>query len=888
MLGTKRKIYFSRLWWCVFLIFLFPGAPYGQYDDWIFHQVDNLTDRKYNYYIYKDTQGFVWISSIAGLNRFDGKNVKVYYAKPGDSTSIADNNIHSNFFEDRASNIWFTSNDAIHYYDRQSDHFHKYYLPQKDSTQQKEYQALFLDTLKNELWIRNRDQLSVWSVKSKKMKVALGNFEMARTWQVKKNQDGTIVLLLPNKNGLLIKYFRHDRREIPVEYDAREILLGTKPGAFFYENDNLIWLGTEKGFLKATSNGLVKPLNSDYRSANIGQIVKIVPESTSRLMIATRENGIYLFNKQIESFENQAYTNENDRVFPFKYVIDEMYLDPDKTLWIASPDRGVMFTHLKKKKFQTYLQDNAWGTTESNNVKAITRDTYGRLWCLTDNRVRILDESGAVLKQYDDLLSKHLRFNSTKLFSIFCDQKNQIWIGTQSGLFLYIPFQGPPQKIKLESSDLNIGITNVRQLSDGKILAGTQSAGVFEVAQKDNRYFLRSFSSSIDKQGTYTWIFESQEGQILFCKYGAGISVFQKKDNNYREDTLLGFTNVVHGFAEDRARDKIWIASNMGLFALIHQSGRYTIVKESTFPEQAIINGILLDKQGNLWCSTNHGILKYNPDHDSIRNYSSSEGLQSNVFNFGAYLKSSDGQFVFGGINGINIFDPLKISDINLSVRPRIIEILINDKTDPEIECDETGATNISQANSLVLSYGQNTISFRFSALEYSDPGTTQFQYQLENYDDSLVFNGTDDFVRYANLPPGYYTFKVKASNSDGIWSDHTTQLKIRIRPPWYLTRGFILLMIVLFLLSVYGIYRFRINQIKKKETYLRKEAEYKQKIAESETAVLRLQMKPHFIFNSMNSIHNYIRKNDTDSAGKYLVRFANLMRRILELAERP
>lgn len=891
MRGTKRKINFSGFSKCIYLCFLLPLSLHSQYDDWIFHQVNNLTDRHYNYYIFKDSHGFVWISSIAGLNRFDGKTMKTFYAKPGDAYALADNNIHSNFFEDQEANIWFTSNEAIHCYDRDSEHFRKYYLPENDSTQQKEYQALFLDTLKNELWLRNQNELFVWSVKEKKLKIGLGGFEIARTWQVKKQPDGSLIALLPHKKGLLLKFFRHNNQEVPIEYGSREIILGAKPGAVFYENDRSIWLSTDKGFFKANTQGVLQALNDAYHSNKIGQIVKIVPQNKSSLMIATRSNGIYTFNKTWEKFVSQVCISENDRVYPFKFVIDEMYLDPDQTLWIASPDRGVMFTNLKKKKFQTYLQDFTGSSMQSNNIKAITQDQSGRLWCLTDNRVRLLDESGAVMTSYDELLRMQLEFNTGKLFSIFCDNQNQIWIGAQNGLFLYLPFQGSPQKIQLENNNRNLGITHIWQLSDGRILASAQSGGVFEVFNRNNRYFLRSFSSSsIDRAGTYTWIFETRNHQVLFCKYGTGIAIFQKNQQEYKERVFLPLSPIVHGFAEDSVRKKIWIATNMGLYALINRNGQFAIERETLFPEEVIINGILLDKKGVLWCSTNHGILKFDPEKNKgiIRNYTPAEGLQSEVFNFGSYLETRDGRFAFGGINGLNMFDPQAIEDINLSARPQIVEIWINDKAVSEFPCHETGATNISQIKSLLLRYRQNTLSFRFSAMEYSDPAANQFLYKMENYDNSAVFNGKSNFVRYANIPPGRYTLSVQASNSDGIWSENIAQLKIRILPPWYQTWWFISLMVLLFLLVVYGIYRFRVNQVKKREVFLRKEAEYRQKIAESETAVLRLQMKPHFIFNSMNSINNYIRKNDTDAASKYLVRFASLMRRILELAERP
>ncbi len=190
----------------------------------------------------------------------------------------------------------------------------------------------------------------------------------------------------------------------------------------------------------------------------------------------------------------------------------------------------------------------------------------------------------------------------------------------------------------------------------------------------------------------------------------------------------------------------------------------------------------------------------------------------------------------------------------------------------------------------LKFEFDDNTLSFNFVGMDYSDPKNVQLAYKMEGIDDNWVIlnKGDQGFARYSNLPPNQYVFKVKAANSDGVWSDGYRSISILIRPPWYQTVEAYILFGITGLLLLYGGYRIRVRQIRKEEAFKRKEAEYKQLVAETETAVLRLQMNPHFIFNSMNSISSYIAQKDIKTANDYLNRFANLMRKILKLAKHP
>ena len=346
----------------------------------------------------------------------------------------------------------------------------------------------------------------------------------------------------------------------------------------------------------------------------------------------------------------------------------------------------------------------------------------------------------------------------------------------------------------------------------------------------------------------------------------------------------IPFNGLITGIKEDHTRNILWLASQIGLYKLktINRDS-FTLERDTFFPDN-VVNAILIDSLNNLWLSTNKRLVRYfphsNPDSIEIRQYNIADGLQSLEFNFWSALELSNGNFAFGGVNGVNIFNPYEIKPIKTQARPTITEIKINGEFPKEpLKCDSTGALNVSEIHKLVFESKENSLNIKVAALEYSDPSSNQFKYKLEG--NEWIHNGTDNSINLSFLMPGYYTLLIDATNSDGVWSDNPRKLYFRIKPPWYQSVYAIIFYILATIGSIYAYYRYRIAQI-------RKEAQYKQMIAETETAVLRLQMNPHFIFNSMNSISSYILTKDIETANNYLGRFARLMRMILDYAAKP
>jgi signal transduction histidine kinase len=244
------------------------------------------------------------------------------------------------------------------------------------------------------------------------------------------------------------------------------------------------------------------------------------------------------------------------------------------------------------------------------------------------------------------------------------------------------------------------------------------------------------------------------------------------------------------------------MASESGLVAYNSETRRQVIFDENSGLSNSYVYGILAENDTTLWLSTNKGINRavITHHHDgsitaSFNFFTQIDGLQSNEFNTGAFFKSSDGTLFFGGVNGINWFKPSQVISNNYKPSLAFTHLAVNEK-------EYSSSTAVNYVSSVTLPYNQNSLYIRFASLEFTNAGANLYAYQLEGIDKDWIYSQTVNEARYANLPPGNYLFKVKASNSDGIWADKPLTMSFIIEPPFWATTWFLILATV-FILGV-------------------------------------------------------------------------------------
>ncbi|MBK6904527.1 MAG: histidine kinase [Saprospirales bacterium] len=481
--------------------------------------------------------------------------------------------------------------------------------------------------------------------------------------------------------------------------------------------------------------------------------------------------------------------------------------------------------------------------------------------------------------------------SSGRITDLCMDNNQNLWIATNLGIAGLQKGSNQFQIISDDKGNSNRQFAHIHQAKTGEILATTESSGVYELTIIKGRYKLINIKTG--GVGEYQTIFEDNSKHLYLPRNSMRIDVFRFQNNRLILLDSIPVSGLVNGFYEDECNETLYFGTSNGLVKVdknnLH-ADPVMFTEKDGLPGK-FIGELEADANGNLWLGTNRGLAFFDKANQTFRSFSLADGAQSLEFHITASMKSRNGELWFGGSEGITIV-PADGAFRDVQTAPKVVVtgIKINDEEPDSLRCVSTGATNVSQIRRLQLKYSQRTVSFEFIAIEYSDPLNNQLMYKLEGRDDNWVEleKGKPGFARYSKLPHGNYTLMLQGANSDGVWGPPQEVIYLNIATPFFLSRWFFALLGLAFLSLVYAVYRNRVERIRKKEEMLRKEAEVRQQMAETETAILRLQMNPHFIFNSMNSINAYILKKDINTASDYLGRFAKLMRMILDLAAKP
>jgi hypothetical protein len=273
------------------------------------------------------------------------------------------------------------------------------------------------------------------------------------------------------------------------------------------------------------------------------------------------------------------------------------------------------------------------------------------------------------------------------------------------------------------------------------------------------------------------------------------------------EDSVWTIHESVDGY--------LWLGTQLGLNRFDPAEKTFKHYTEKQGLPNNVVLGILEDDSGHLWITTNNGLAQFNPQSGKFTIYDSSDGLQSNEFNSNAYYRASNGTMYIGGINGFNLFNP---EEIKPNPVPPPVVLTGFDVFNEPLSIDLSGREPIR------LNYRQDFISFEFAAFDFQAPQKNQYAYMLEGFNEDWIHAGNRRYATYTNLPGGQYIFRVKASNSDGIWNETGAAIPVMIAPPVWRTWWFNGALIVVLGVLVASGFRMRFNSIQEQNVRLETE----------------------------------------------------------------
>ena len=847
-----------------------------------------------NAFMFRDSRGFMWISSLQGLNRFDSRHVKTYNYDTTKPRSLWGNNIQSPFFEDKKGDIWFCTDEAINVYRRQRDDFDHFYVHDaKGKVIKNDYYIFDLDA-SGFIWLRvgnykNAKLYRFNSVASGEKNVQdvveethseemLSNFSGLRT-VVQKSPSGTNLMSFFWGGKFGIEEYKYDNN---LKFlGVQSYFSGGVKDAFSpkdtFKVRQIIFDSLAKGFWVATQRGLVfwnkrtaeKSNFNTFKEETVGILTDIVVQK--EVVLATsRAHGILVFDKKKQQFIRQIVPKRLDTEGGQLMNFDNLFLDNEDNLWASSFNNGLFYTNIRRPKFGLLKFPSSTPNVATDNI---IEDNEDNKWIVKRG------EGIVVVNRNQEVLPHFFTKNLTDfIIRLYHDHEGMIWAltaGQNPALYRFNPSSRAFDRINFADNLKfdKIQFYDIFQISDGRLLIGS-SKGIFQLDKSAQPIMLKKCPimgiegdwDAVDVfEDSYKTIYLNQNSQnLLMCRLEK--SVIQKIKELPINGEMGNFTEF---------NKQLWVASNKGLLVFDHAFEQLTPAK--TYLLGNTITGLLMDSSKHFWLTTSKGLLNFDPLTGNYHRFSLADMMQGYSFGQSA-LADKNGLFWFGGINGVNIFKPSNVQKFPFAPRPHIVDITVNNAFyRPD--------SSITEKKCLVLPYDSNSIRLQFVAVEFSDATSDSVSFcfylantPLEKRVCTTVSNAEDPSVNFVNLSEGHYILELKAVNSDDIWSE-TRILELEVLPPWYRTWQFYVALFTLLSALVYGVVR---RIIFLRERRLKQQASFEKKIKETELKVLRSQMNPHFIFNSLNSIREYVLKNKPLDASMFLADFADLMRKIL------
>ncbi|MBP8791796.1 MAG: response regulator [Lutibacter sp.] len=559
-----------------------------------------------------------------------------------------------------------------------------------------------------------------------------------------------------------------------------------------------LWIGTYEGLYILNSEkskiSYFKHNENEPNSLSQNSVYQIIEDSKGDIWIGTYAGGVNYYDRSFDLFKHFT-TGTNTSKLSYK-VVSVIIEDPDQNLWIGTEGGGINFYNRKTGVFDYYQHNkNNANSLSTNNVKSMIRTRNGNFWIGTHNGgLNFLNPKIKPFKfeKYKNTTGDSNGLSNNRVISLYEDYQNNIWIGTSGGGL----------------NVMNVATKSITRIPDP---SGTISSLVYNISKTSNRD---------------TLLIAGDNGLVKFnIKTQKFIAI------DYRKNQNVNNFNATLCVYEDPAKN-IWIATEGdGLYyynSISKKSIKYGI--NEGLPNEVIYT-ILPADSNTLWFSTNKGLSRLNLKTNEFKNFNASDGLIGDEFNFGAYIKLQNGNLMFGGTSGIDFFNPKIIKENSFIPPVSITEILVNNK--PFLAENKT-------KKEITLEHNQNVFSFNFIALSYSQPEKNQYAYKLEGFDKEWNYIENKKSATYTNLDAGKYLFKVKASNSDGVWNEQGASIIVTILPAPWRTWWAYLLYFSIFLLILYFIRRIVLIRIKDRNE-LKNEKLEKEKLEEVNKLKLEL-----------------------------------------------
>lgn len=767
------------------------------------------------YCILQDHEGYIWIGTEDGLNKYDGYEFTIYKHDVNDRNSLSNSQINA-LLEDDKGNLWIGTSDGINLYNRKHNHFSHIYTISKKTSEANDYITAFIQDKRGNMWIATYDGLKLYNPANKTfVKYPTGNNEPD-------NQSKKVQTIFEGNNGILwvgtnkgLRLFdTYKRRFIPEPaiLENNTVLKGSGIRAINRDKKGTYWIATETAGVFRYDPTYQTCVNYRQQSNNpnslLSDIVRdIFIVDDNEIWMGTREGLSVLKDGRFNNYKYDKYDPDALSHNSVRYIMK----DKSGNMWLGTFAGGVNIFYAGSNNF-IHLAE-AIGIRPGLNhrvVSSMLNNGNGTFWVGTEGGgLNYIDRKSNLYQSYP-ILDEQKNLISNNVKSLCKDKNGNIWVGTFDGLANFNVKSHAVTVYRSLSTNPNPGENQIYALSataDGGVWIGTNGAGLQFI---DNNGKLTSYThNSKDvhsiSSNNISAILKDVNHNGYWIGTQRGINYFDLKTQkfiqykyNEADRFSLKYNSVLTLFID--LKQRLWIGTEGGgLTYLDRKTNRFYAIGGKEELANDVVHAINEDQRGNLWLSTNKGLSKIKFKQFSlpfkgsdlmISNYSVTDGLQSNQFSSNSTAKDDNGALLFGGINGISYFDPYKIT-VNTFKPPVVFtDFLIRNKPVSSGDEESPLKNQINETNEITLTHDQGFISFKFAALNYINPDKNQYAYKMEGFrgDEDWHYVGNQRIATYTNLNAGTYVFKVKAANNDGLWNNSIKSIKLIVLPPWWKT----------------------------------------------------------------------------------------------------
>ena len=728
--------------------------------------------------IFQDSEGYIWLGTNDGLNRYNGYEFKIYNYEEYQN-SISHNGI-TDITEDKYGNIWVNTVSGVNKINKKTEKISNYTeingKIKEDSTTE------IIVTKDNNILVGTYEGLNIYNAKEDSFDIILEQKDgilSSCIYSIDEDINGNIWIGTEFGLNKLSKDFK-----VLETYTSESEIYNI----FCDDENGFVWAGSDSsGLLKIdTKTKEVKQyINNieDLNSLPANQVGAIIRDSKGNLWVGTT-NGLARYNEKNDSFDvykNKVY-DKNSLVYNDVRSIIE---DREGVLWVGTYSGISIFDTESSIKYYNAGLDDGYLLSE-NMVHGIYEDDEGYLWVGSRTKgVNIIDRENNTSKSISMENNNVIQSNGINDITGY---KDFIFVATDAGVLKINKKENTIQNYNLEDGLIGENVKDIFVCDKNYLWIGSTNGLNLLDIENDK---IIDMTDYVDEGSYVRYVYQGQDGSyyIGFLRDGGlGIIEPNSKETKYYKNIPNDKTSISSNrvrYINEDSKGNIWIGTSYGLNKYDPKTKvfkRYTTIDGIA---NNTIYGVLVDDNDNIWVSTNKGISQIDTKNNTVNNLSVTDGLQGNEFNGNAAFKSKSGELFFGGINGLNAFYPEDVNSINNKSKVIFDGFKVNDKDYLDI-------------NGLKFDNNTENIKIKFFTPVYSSNKNISYEYELIGSNSSKATT-KENYVIYNDLLPGKYTFKVRAVDSRGDISDSET-IEFSIKYPFWMSpiACFIYLVIVI------------------------------------------------------------------------------------------